>query len=703
MSVSRVQASQLKPILDDARRGEVIVIAAPPGAGKSSAMYNAILNRTRGSLPFVHFDVLWAVQGIKKDASLGKEAVKKLKKLTREPEHFMSTRPVGVDILWGYEEAKAQGVRYEQQFTNSGRPPIHITSQALALFMLTQPQDPRWSEFLQTVQFVVIDEDPTAALIYSLAPEQGGSPVTQALLQHWADAGTAGNIESALLRTMQRAARQEFKSTVLSAVKGQPEEHSLTGKPFWLVLTEELRGTVPDEAAFKSHLTAAVKYLPDNLFSAFIEDLHHARRTHNSSHRFGLTWQLTPEGQVQDMAFRADVLRELPRDTPPIIVLDAYANPEVKQYELLFPNHAVRYVQDWPITPLDIEYLPDEFNPSRKEGRQKQGIIDRMNLVTGDQAGWRDAWMAEIGELTAGHPQGTLNLSYSNVVKYLQHPKRAQKMAEKWSWRLEQPLPADAVKFMWWFAGRGINDFEKSHVVAWHAPHRPSTYEHHVLAALAPRSPSQREHLRIHSFQAELLQMLHRGRQTNYVGDPAERPRVITLFHPGPLPQGWATLRPFIPRFKLTKWSRNPLHRVATAAIMKELVGLYGTVPHVCLTVLGLYEPTIREKDLQPAVLSALREKLRKASPRKYPLLTAWRQQAIGTDAPTVLQRRLGPFTPASGKDSDRVFEILREVLGSEHVRSHNIKVPVHFGKFTTRVYAETEAQAEKGLFKLLK
>jgi len=273
--------------------------------------------------------------------------------------------------------------------------------------------------------------------------------------------------------------------------------------------------------------------VPESLFTCLTEDLREADKGPHDSHRFGLTWKLNAEGEIHRLEFRADVLLDLPADTPPIIVLDGYANSGVRQYERLFPKHEVKYLEEWTAAPLDVEVLDPAFNPPRNPEQVRSGIIDRRNFRTDDQVKWRNAWMSEIGQMTQNHEAGTLNLTYADEAEQLAQAS----LQPLWSAKVHPPLQADAIKTLWWFAGRGINTFEGRHVVAWHAPHRPKSYEHHLLAALAPTSAPARAALKTHYFQAELLQMLHRGRQTRYPeGDP-KRPRVLLLFEPGELPK----------------------------------------------------------------------------------------------------------------------------------------------------------------------
>ncbi|WP_146160690.1 hypothetical protein [Deinococcus arcticus] len=611
-----------------------------------------------------------------------------------------------MNVLYGRDYCAANQIDYEQQFTTSRNSVVSVISHAHLPMVLNNPSNPNYQK-LKDVSLIVIDEDPTSSFIYTLGAARkdptvtANSPITRDFLQTRQSLGQAGNIEQAILRLMDRATTGAFDAEAehVTNRRRKSTSYSLTGAAFWKALAQELDGAVPDFRHFQDSLRAAVdtdtERIPADFFAAFTEDLASPKA---ESARFGLTWIKAADHTIRGMQFRGDVLRRIPRDTPPIVVLDAYASRELRQYERLFPNHTVTYVEEWPFTPLDIEHTTD-LDDAEDEGEVDLGI-DRVNLVAGKQPQLRNYLMAETGELTRGHPAGTLMLSYRNVIKHLEDPE----LQARWSWRSSPPLtalPPKAVETMWWFSGRGINSFDGRHVVAWHPPHRPVTYRWHTMAALAPHSPSDRNQLARHAFQSELLQMLHRGRQTNYpVGTP-DRPRVVLFFHPGELPPTWATTRPFQPQLRFSRHAKNPLHPAAVQAIAAELHALLGGVPQACLAGLELYTAKPMEKALWTSIEPELRLLLKTdpAAPVKAPVLFAW------TTHPDVLQHRLGEFKAADGSTTALIAGALHSAdePALHALTKHDVKVVVAGRASTTRVFAATTSDAERALRRLLR
>ncbi|THF70704.1 hypothetical protein E7T06_06085 [Deinococcus sp. Arct2-2] len=703
---AKVTREELLPILNTTLRGEVTVIVAPPGSQKSAAMYQAVhdivLDRSSRLLP--RYRVLWATHGTQekesKDSkeSLGQEAKCRLHALLDPRFNIFAADPFErpwevVNILYGHDYATQNGINYYEQFDEAHRTLAQVVSHAHLPSFLQHPEHKLSKLLLKDVQLIVVDEDPVGSFIYTLEDSEKSNPLTLAFFEKHQASGTDGPIEGALLRLMHRALRGEFNASADRVDDGIKKKtlFSLTGKVFWTELHRELAGLSLNTACFKHALKKATKGrkspVPEDFFRTFEEDL---SSPCNTSARFGLTWDKNSKGEVTQMKFRGEVLRVLPRDTPPIIILDAYASPELRQYERMFPHHTVRYVQNWPYTPLDIEYVGD------KEAEEDALEIDRKNLRKGTQQLKRLHYlMAETGELTRGHAAGTVVLSYKESVEVLQD----EAPQERWSWHFEPPLAPGAIRFMYWFSGRGVNTFDGRHVVAWHAPRRPKTYELHTLAALAPHSPQDRKQLALHGYQSELLQMLHRGRQTNYpVG---ERPRVVLMFNPGPLPTSWARCRKFTPRLAFQRWSRNPLHAGAVQALAEELFVLFGGVPHACLAGLGLYKLKPQEAALwrvaQAKVVKRLTTFRRAGTDAK--VLTAWLSN------PDAIQRLLGEFDAADGAHT-RLVEALLHAAPSARLHtlnSHNVAVPKTIGTSTTRIYAESPAEAEEVLRRLLR
>ncbi|WP_133162071.1 hypothetical protein [Deinococcus aerius] len=678
----------------------MLVIVAPPGSKKSGAMYQTvqdiILDRNSRLLPRTR--LLWATHGTKDEKSLGQEAKGRLHRLL-DPKLNLFARDLFekpwevVTVLHGWDYCEEKNINYHEQFDGARSSVVTVISQAHLPLVLSNPSDPRFKKLLEDVGLIVVDEDPVGSLIYTLkGPNTTASPVTPEFLEVREAAGTASNIELALLRLMRRAQGGEFDDVAEQVVNGRWKTvlFSLTARSFWTALSDELIGVSPGFSLFgeaiENAITDARSAVPGDFYRLFEEDLLSPEKT---SARFGLTWIRNRQGNVVQMRFRGDVLRVIPGDTPPIVILDAYASQELQQYERMFPNHRVRYIAEWPFTPLDIEYADDEDDEEAIE-------VDRKNMANGKQVKLRNYLMAETGELTRGHAAGTLVLSYSEVTDFLAEKAPAQ----RWSWRFEPPLPDDAIKLRWWFSGRGINAFDGRHVVAWHAPRRPKTYELHTLAALAPYCPEERKQLNAHAFRSELLQMLHRGRQTNYPPGETIRPRVVLFFNPGDLPKEWASCRKFTPRLKFKRYSKNPLHEAAVQVLAGELLELYGGVPHACLAGLGLYVPKPQERALWSLAEPNLRRALTTPMASSVaPVLTEWLVN------PAVLQHRLGEYSPADGTHTQLVVEILRAADCSHlhTLKKFDVPVPSRLGTSTTRVYARSQVEAEKALSQVLK
>lgn len=656
-----------------------------------------ILDRHSQLLP--RYRVLWATHGTKDEKSLGQEARGRLHHLL-DPKLNLYHRDLFekpwevVTVMHGWDYCEEKGINYHEQFDRARSSVVTVISQAHLPLILNNPSDSRFEKLLENVGLIVVDEDPVGSLIYTLkGPKTGASPVTPEFLEAREAAGVAGDIELALLRLMRRAQSGEFDKVAEEVTNGRSKTtlYSLTSKPFWTAFSAELAGARPDFLLFKEAIedatVGAKSAVPADFYRLFEEDLLGPEKT---SARFGLTWARSRQGDMLQVRFRGDVLRVIPGDTPPIVILDAYANQELRQYERMFPNHRVRYIAQWPFTPLDIEYADEEDDEEAIE-------IDRKNMANGKQDKLRNYLMAETGEITRGHGAGTVVLSYLEVTDFLAN----KAPAHRWSRRFESPFPSDAIKLMWWFSGRGINAFDGRHVVAWHAPRRPKTYELHTLAALAPHRAEDRKRLAVHGFRSELLQMLHRGRQTNYPVGNAERPRVVLFFNPGFLPRAWATCRKFTPKLGFRRNSPNPLHPAAVGALAEELLSLYGGVPHACLAGLDLYKPKPLEKTLWTIAEPELRRRLG-ADPTASvaaPVLTRWLAD------PSVLQRRLGEYSPADGTHTHLVVGTLHtaDPTPLHALEKFDVPVPSRLGASTTRVYARSQADAEMALAQLVR
>ncbi|MVN85314.1 hypothetical protein GO986_00825 [Deinococcus sp. HMF7620] len=684
----QLEAADVSPIIHATRWGEIHVIAAPPGGGKSTAMYAAVAaliaeaHRCPAGEPY---RVVWATHGTRDANSLGEEARRQLLNAFRTER--LSNR---VRILKGFGRTHSAGAYYAQ-FRWSKDTSVYVVSHAHLPLLLAPSRPPHYEQFMADVDLVVIDEDPLDSLVYSLGEEPGG--LTPAWIL-WNDVipGKPGTISQALHQVMQQVLSNEIPEDELAVVEHPitgVTAKSLTGRPFWTRFVAAPPGA-PDWARFQETLQAAVKaedpndIVPDEVVEAMREDFAASSVTPTNSQRFGVVWE---QGKPISVRFRANVLRTLRGDSPPILVLDAYADAAVGQYQAVFQQHQVKFRQDWPVVPLDVEV-------------HKEWHIHRKNLLDGDQEPKRKHLLGEIGELTSRHKAGTLVLSYREVTNRL----KLGKFQPEWAVRLKPPLtlawgPAadfQSIEFAYWFAGRGVNAYRGRHVVALHPPAKPSLYQAHFLAAIEPHSATRRERMARHLRVTELLQMLHRGRQTTFeLGDP-DRPRVITVFDLDKFDRElrgseWLSIAEYVPLRSFTKWAKRPHQPEAVLALSCELLKMYGGLPHLCLVVLGLYTPRPAEAKALLCVQGAMLGHPRGSTP----LLNAWQ----GTLQP--LYAELGEYKPATGIQVSRVLDIFRRDSELAHLQSFQVMLPAELGGGRSRVYAEDERVARAAMFRL--
>ncbi|KEF33384.1 hypothetical protein RDMS_12805 [Deinococcus sp. RL] len=618
------------------------------------------------------YRVVWATHGTRDANSLGQEARRQLLRALRI-ERLSDT----VRILKGSGRTHSTGAYYAQ-FKWPKDTSVYVVSHAHLPLLLAPSRLPHYEKFMSGVDLVVIDEDPLDSLVYSLGEEPGG--LTPAWIQ-WNEAipSTPGTISQALLQVMQQVLLDEVPEDELVVVEHPitgVTAKSLTGRPFWTRFRATLPGA-PDWARFQETLQAAIKaqapddIVPGEVVEAMREDFAASSVTSSNSQRFGVVWE---QGKPISVRFRANVLRTLRGDSPPILVLDAYADAAAGQYQAVFRQHRVKFKQDW--------------------------HIHRKNLLDGDQEPRRKHLLGEIGELTSRHKAGTLVLSYREVTNRL----RLTRFQPEWTARLKPPStlvwgPAPgfrSIEFAYWFAGRGVNAYRGRHVVALHPPAKPSLYQEHFLAAIEPHSATRRERMARHLRVTELLQMLHRGRQTTFEpGDP-DRPRVITVFDldkfdKGLGDSGWLSVTEYAPLRPFTKWAKRPHQPEAVLALSCELLKVYGGVPHLCLVVLGLYTPRPAEAKMLPFVEAAMLSHSRSSTP----LLSTWQ----GALQP--LYAEFGEYKPATGVQVSRVLDIFKRAPELSHLQPVQVVLPTKLGGGRSRVYAEDKEAARAAMFKL--
>lgn len=672
-----LRPEDLEDVLAQVTKKDLTVVVAPPGEGKSTATREAIRRRIeRARAQGQTYRVLWAVHGTLGEGSLGHEARREFGELAR--------------ILRGQGHFNTQD-EYEAQFVWDGQAPVVILSHAhLRTLLGTLQEDPKAyldarRAFAARADLLVIDEDPLFALVRSTAPnrlrcaqsqecdEDEGEvrPLRLSDLSEMRN-GKKSNVARALQTLMEDVVAGAFPESAILAVDNpitQDAWRSLTGAPFWAAFREALGEGTPDWNTFEGLLKERERYLPPVVVRTLQEDYERALSGKPYSQRFGLVWN-DKKGGPRQVVFRYDVLQPL-HPVVPTIVLDAYASEAL--YKAAFPEHRVRLVTLGQHVPLEVEY-------------SEELRYDRQNLLN-DSTWWRREYLMEqVDDLNAGErgTGKTLVLSYQVVVKQLQknHP------------------PEEARGYAYWFAGRGVNTWHGRHVFALHPPERPRLFEHHVLSALAPTNAAKRrkfaETLRV----TELLQMLHRGRQTTFAPDDPARPRVLLAFNPE-LPKEDRTriqLRPFTPRRWVTKGSKNPFWNYAVVKVAEELLELYGGVPLVTLMALDLYAPTPGWAALAKEVRGQLRRDV-KRSPHNVPLLAAWAEDTRS------LQRSLGPFEAVTSHKPRQVLEALnraRQPLGLKKFEVHVPRDWVRPGVIETILFAKTERDAKAALLKLL-
>lgn len=346
-------------------------------------------------------------------------------------------------------------------------------------------------------------------------------------------------------------------------------------------------------------------------------------------------------------------------------------------YEEVFPDKEVSYYDLRTPIPLDVEVNLDLH-------------IDRRNLTSSRQRGRRDHMMDEVGRLAAGAGSGVLLLSYQKAIKYLSQSG----LAAHWSrtapgLNQSAPFGERSIEFAYWFAGRGLNKFTGRHVVALHKPDRPSLFEHQSLAALAPFSETKRSALAQHLRDTELLQMLHRGRQTNYLHNDPNRPRVILAFEPQESLLSQVNIVPPVVDRPTSRNSNNIHHQHALEVLASELFGQLGAVPHVCLSVLNLYEPSATEAKHLARAKNALRRAFRNKK-RVAPHLAAWYEDEAA------LTVTFSPYRALDGRKLDRIKAGLTKAH-LPHLKRFEVDAPRWPGG-KTRVYAISQHEADEAI-----
>lgn len=486
--------AELHKIFSAACPGEVHVVVAPPGVGKSVTLRQIVAAQYRAS----HLTrVLWATHSMRDADSLGDEA----------KAHF-DTLGTPASIVYSRDDLKAQGraAEYAPQFdwTDPSATPVKVISHT-RVGQIFGPLGHQ-AQALRNAQLLVIDEEPFASLSLH-ASASDDAPLT---LNKLARAGTSPVIQA--LRQVAGAAEASGTPQPFTDVQGNVTGHHLSGRSFWQAFIAKHPGPV-DPAVLTTVLKKAEVAQAAFVAECFAEDAEFAR-THPSDPRvrFGLDWQ----GKKLDTAcLRFDLLLPLTLELP-VLILDGYA--EQAHYDALFPRQKVTLHHFDPGPPLQVECFPFTVHEAR-EGKFFRGL---------DQ-GQRRKQIAE--EIALRAQEG--KTAKPNRRMLVLSSKRLESDTSEWTKYLTDALAERGlalekdVSTAHWHAGRGKNAYAGHDVFAVHPPYLNRRHQEFTLAALYPllSQAVQRETATQRLIAAEALQMLHRGRQTRYTG--TDRPRVI--------------------------------------------------------------------------------------------------------------------------------------------------------------------------------
>ncbi|UFA50344.1 hypothetical protein [Deinococcus radiophilus] len=655
----------MAPFIESASPGSVQVVAAMPGMGKTTAMYAALAEHVAaiwgspGTLS-CPYRILWATQSTIGEASLGEGACKDINEAWKA--HGL---PTTCRVLKGRDHCSSKA-KYDHQFSWEPDESIRVISHAHLPVLLADSRSKLKSDFMAEVKLIVVDEDPLNSLVTTIGLDSGRTSTTDetipsltpAELQWHLSSGKGGALEKALFELMEELCAGEHEGiTVENPISGA-EQISFSGAKFWEALRKKC--SAPDWKGFEETLTELCftderSVLAGQVVQAFKEDF--SASGCQQSGRFGL--QRLQQGGRDSVGFRADVLRVLPKSAPPIIVLDAYAEEDNRQYKLMFPEHDVKIKRLGEIIPLDIEIEKDLY-------------IERNNLNQARSWGRRRYALEYIEKLCAAHLPGVLVLSFKNVLD-----TQDSKLRED-GWACPKNLLTQH-----WFAGRGSNRAKGCHVLALHPPERPTLFANHFLAALSPNNATLREQLARHLRDTELLQMFHRGRQPLYGG--TDKPRVIAAFDCSYLAKPWANVT-VLPEI-LTPKSKNPVHRYALRTLAEEIANLYGAIPHDLLVTLGLFS-----KSKATPVRNELKEKVyeqagkNKSNRAKAPHFANWTDLDSNPIGYT--------YEPAANTNPQAVLRLLTPDARFAELQSFKVEVPGYPTK-TRVVYATSKDKAQ--------
>ncbi|WP_161884276.1 hypothetical protein [Deinococcus alpinitundrae] len=537
--------SDAAAVLTLAKPGEVHVVTAAPGQGKSTKLREEIAARIKaGDLT----QVLWAVQSIRGDDSLGKEAL----------DHF-GTLSVDAEIVFGLADLGHDQVLYNSQFTWPSKAIVKIVSHARLPMIFGDGSEV--STRFKDADLLVIDEDPSGSMLLASVnePAAKGSrkPDRRLILAELAKSSNPVCVALAELADRVEAGTVYGVET-FGPVKRFNKGHGLYGR----ALGSYLAALHPVDTTSLTAALSAGRLLSVEtaqlVAQAIYEDaaVAAARPGSFERSRVGLHWRGSlPLAGPGSLRFN---LRPPLTFHQPLILLDGYA--DAAYYASLFQGLAVTLHTFDPGPVLEVEYLKALHIDPAKNGKavgrqrrimvaeeialQKKALVGRDQLVITSKA-LRDSgkeWFSLVGDAFTRHAPG-----------------------------LNRPSE------MHWHAGRGLNTFSGFDVYALNPPTLSPMYAAYTLAGVILDDGRERARLAVHAQGSELLQMLNRGRQP----DPSHgvhKPRIILATSEqeiadmlGPL-IGKVKLRFFKPTLHFRKRNSRARWREMTAVLGEELL-----------------------------------------------------------------------------------------------------------------------------------
>lgn len=533
-------------VLSAASAGDVHVVVAAPGQGKSVLTRQEIADRIKaGRLG----SVLWTVHAIKGKDSLGQEAEDAFKRLG-----------VDCEIIRPHKHFAPGTKAFQRQFDWPTTPAVRIISHARLPMIFGGGTG--LSRRLAGADLLVIDEDPSGGVLLTSSTDPYAP-------RAWNDDGQEP--EDLRLSTLSASGHPVFlaltavadraaSGTVSGAVTtfAQPNRyasaHSLSGTLLW----PELARLHPVDTLSLEKALVAAHVRPEDaelIARALTEDAARAADGHPERLRFGVLWP-GKTGLAGPALLRYNLRRRLDFNLP-VIVLDGYADR--LYYEALFTEQRVTMHRYAPGLLLDVECF--------------QGLhLDPMHDGTTRALAHRTQIAEELAHQAGltGRPQLMIASKRFWKTRSQRHWRELVRVAYR---RAGRPEPAQ----MHWHAGRGLNTYNGCDVYALNAGRLSRMHRHHTLSAVFPDQPEERQRLHVHAEGSELLQMLNRGRQPRYA-PPLVRPRIVVGQSQedvrellGPLVSRVA-LRDYAPSLLFTRRSHNARWRDMTAALAQELL-----------------------------------------------------------------------------------------------------------------------------------